>query len=48
MFERLKRLYDNGQISKDAILAAVSKGWITKEQAEEIINLKNDQNEGDV
>ena len=48
MFERLKRLYDNGQLDETGINNAVKKGWITQEQADEITNPKNDKNEGDV
>lgn len=37
MFERLKRLYNEGKIDKSGLQAAVEKGWITAEQKEEII-----------
>lgn len=37
MFERLKRLYDTGKLNEQGILNAVTKGWITAEQAEEIL-----------
>lgn len=36
MFERLKRLYDSGQLDKTAIENAVKRGWITEDQAFEI------------
>ena len=36
MFERLKRLYDAGQLDETGIENAVKKGWITQEQADEI------------
>ncbi len=39
MFERLKRLYrEEHRITKEQLLKAVEKGWITKEQYEEIIS----------
>ena len=38
MFERLKRLYAEGKINETGINNAVAKGWITQEQADEIIN----------
>lgn len=37
MYERLKRLYRNGEINKSGLEKAVTKGWITKEQMDEII-----------
>ena len=37
MFERLKRLYRNGKINENGLEKAVTKGWITKEQMDEII-----------
>ena len=43
MFERLKRLYEEGKITQDGINNAVTKGWITQEQAEEIISPKSDK-----
>lgn len=30
MFERLKRLFDNGKLSKDGVKTAVKKGLITE------------------
>ena len=38
MFERLKRLYSEGQINEVGIENAVTLNWITQEQANEIIN----------
>ena len=38
MFERLKRLYSEGKINETSINNAVEKGWITQEQADEILN----------
>lgn len=32
MYERLKRLYRNGEINESGLEKAVKKGWITKEQ----------------
>lgn len=37
MYERLKRLYRNGEINESGLEKAVKKGWITKEQMDEII-----------
>lgn len=37
MYERLKRLYRNGKINENGLEKAVTKGWITKEQMDEII-----------
>ena len=36
MFDRLKYLYDNGLIKEANLNVAVSKGWITEEQKNEI------------
>ena len=36
MFERLKKLYDEGRITKAGLKNAVRKGWITEEQYTEI------------
>ena len=40
MFERLKRLYDEGKLDEAAIQNAVAKGWLTEAQADEILNPK--------
>lgn len=37
MFERLKRLYVEGRIDTAAIERAVTNGWITRDQADEIL-----------
>ena len=37
MYERLKRLYNEGKIDEEGLQRAVDKGWITEEQREEII-----------
>lgn len=37
MYERLKRLYHNSEITENGLEKAVQKGWITKEQMDEII-----------
>lgn len=37
MFERLKRLYNEGKLDAQGIENAVAKGWITQEQADEIL-----------
>jgi uncharacterized XkdX family phage protein len=36
MFERLKRLYDAGRLSKAGLAKAVQRDWITAEEYEEI------------
>lgn len=41
MFETLKRLYETGKLNDDGLQSAVSKRWITAEQAEEIKSIKN-------
>ena len=40
MFERLKKLFIEGKLTKAAIQNAVTKGWLTEEQAKEILILK--------
>ena len=37
MYETLKRLYDEGKLTEKGIRNAVKRGWITQEQAEEIL-----------
>lgn len=37
MFERLKRLYREGKLTKAQLEKAVEKGWITREQWKEIV-----------
>lgn len=38
MFERLKHLYEQSKVNDVGLDHAVSKGWITTEQKNEIIN----------
>lgn len=40
MVERLKRLYDNGALSKDGVKNAVNKGLITEADYEKIVGEK--------
>ena len=40
MFNRIKRLYDEGKLDKQGVKNAVEKGWITPEQYEEITGEK--------
>lgn len=40
MFETLKRLYLEGRLNEVGLSNAVTKGWITEEQKQEIINSK--------
>jgi hypothetical protein len=42
MFERLKHLYKNGKISFDKLEIAVSFGWITEEQKNQITTEVNE------
>ena len=37
MFERLKRLYNEGKIDEAGLESAVEKGWITEEQKIQIM-----------
>lgn len=37
MFNRLKRLYQEGKIGVTELDTAITKGWITEEQKAEII-----------
>lgn len=37
MFDRIKRLYDNGELSKDGIKNAVKKGLITESEYSKIV-----------
>ena len=36
MFNRLKRLYEAGQLTIEGLMNAVNKGWITEDQYKEI------------
>lgn len=36
MFERLRRLYESGQLSKDGLKNAVVKGLITEDEYQQI------------
>lgn len=36
MYNRLKRLYDNGEINENGLRKAVEKGWITPDEYKEI------------
>ncbi len=38
MFERLKILYKSGRLKETHLSKAVSKGWITEAQKDEIIS----------
>ena len=40
MYERLKRLYQEGRASEAMLKNAVKRGWITDEEKEEIIEAK--------
>lgn len=36
MFNRVKRLYDQGKLDKNGVKNAVLRGWITEDQYKEI------------
>lgn len=40
MFVRLKRLYENGKLTATELANAVTKGWITEAQKQEILAAK--------
>ena len=40
MYERIKRLYLAGRLTKEGVLKAAKQGLITEEQAEKIIAMK--------
>lgn len=40
MKERLKKLYQEGRLSSAGIANAVSRGWITQAEADEIVASK--------
>ncbi len=37
MFETIKRLFFAGKLSEKGIIAAVTRGWITQEQADSLL-----------
>lgn len=37
MFDRLKRLYDDGRINRAGLMSAVAKGWLTEDEFLEIV-----------
>lgn len=37
MYDTIKRLYQSNRLKKDGVQKAVQRGWITAEQAAEII-----------
>ncbi|MDT8717745.1 XkdX family protein [Clostridium sp. 19966] len=41
MFETLKRLYLEGRLADEKLSNAVTKGWITEDEKQQIINAKN-------
>ena len=38
MYESIKRLYEAGRLSEAGVKAAAAKGWITPQQAAEIMS----------
>lgn len=45
MYETLLRLAKEGRLNKKMLDRAVKKGWITKEQEEEILNIAAEEKE---
>lgn len=45
MYDRLKRLYDSGSLDETGLQRAVSLGWITVEEKEQIMNSEIGGNE---
>lgn len=41
MFETIQRLYQSGKLTQAGVEAAATKGWITQEQAQEIVGGTN-------
>lgn len=41
MFEKIKSLYASGRITEVNLDVAITKGWITEEQKNEIMNSEN-------
>ena len=37
MYERLKRLYQEGRLDEQGLENAVARGWITEEEKQEIL-----------
>lgn len=37
MYERLKRLYNEGRVTQSQLRNAINKGWITAEEYAEIV-----------
>lgn len=38
MYDRIKYLYDKGRLTSNGVQNAVSKGWITQEQHDQIVS----------
>lgn len=43
MFERLKRLYNEGRLTVDGLENAVARGWITEDQKKQITGEDTEQ-----
>ena len=39
LFARLKTLYDAGRLTEAGLATAVSRGWITEEEKDEILGI---------
>lgn len=37
MFQRLKRLYEDGRLTVDGLKAAIERGWINEEEYSQIV-----------
>ena len=47
MYERLKALYDTNKINEQRLAIAVTKGWITQEQYDEITHIPDPEPNGE-
>lgn len=43
MYTTIKRLYDEGKLNEAGVENAVTKGYITREQADEILGLNQEE-----
>ena len=38
MYDRIKRLYNAGKLDRKGVMQAVKQGWITEDQAKQILS----------
>ena len=43
MYQTIKRLYETGALSADGVRTAVGRGWITEDQAREIMRAAEEE-----